>query len=198
MPCRQALRDRSRPARLLPAGSRRSSASTTRTSPRPPPGHPSWPTTTRQRRVSTSGPSRPRSCIAQGTIAGVKQASTSVADVHALLAAGVPVWIANSTLNTAALAMGARGSISTLTNVVPELFVALYRAIGDCRPRPRARSSRRTSTPLGEGLRHPIIGALHAGATMRGLPGGAPRSPLRLPTAGEMEAIRDVVAGVSP
>jgi 4-hydroxy-tetrahydrodipicolinate synthase len=132
-----------------------------------------------------------------GTIAGVKQASTSVADVHALLAAGVPVWIANSTLNTAALAMGARGSISTLTNVVPELFVALYRAIGDS-DIARARELQGRIDAAARALRHPIIGALHAGATMRGLPGGAPRSPLRLPVADELGAIRDVVAGVSP
>ena len=46
-----------------------------------------------------------------------------------MIDAGVPVWMANSGLNTAALAMGARGMISTLTNVVPELFVRLQRAM---------------------------------------------------------------------
>ncbi|MFV2064167.1 MAG: dihydrodipicolinate synthase family protein [Chloroflexota bacterium] len=124
-----------------------------------------------------------------GIIAGVKQASTSVKDMHSLLAAGVPVWIANAGLNIAALAMGARGAISTLTNVVPELFVRLDVAIreGDL---VTARDSQARIDRASACLRVPIIGALHAGATLRGLPGGAPREPLRLPEPDELERVR--------
>jgi dihydrodipicolinate synthase/N-acetylneuraminate lyase len=124
-----------------------------------------------------------------GIIAGVKQASTVLADLHALLAAGVPTWIANAGLNAAALTMGARGAISTLTNVVPELFVALDAAMtrGDLAV---ARDAQRRIDRAAARLRRPIIGALHAGATLRGLPGGRPREPLRLPEGDELEVVR--------
>ncbi len=127
-----------------------------------------------------------------GVIAGVKQASTSVADLHALLAAGVPVWIANAGLNTAALAMGAQGAISTLTNVVPELFVRLDAAMraGDLA---RARDAQASIDRASARLRVPTIGALHAGATLRNLPGLAPREPLRLPDAEELLRVREAL-----
>ena len=127
-----------------------------------------------------------------GLIAGVKQASTSVKDLHALLAAGVPVWMANSGLGTAALTMGARGVISTLTNVVPELFVRLQQAMTDA-DLARVRDLQSRIDRASAGLRVPIIGALHAGATMRGLPGGAPREPLRLPESDEMGGVRSAI-----
>jgi N-acetylneuraminate lyase len=128
----------------------------------------------------------------EGVIAGVKQASESIADLHALLAAGVPVWMANATLNTAALAMGARGTISTVTNVVPELFVGLQRAVrsGDLAG---TRDLQHRIDRVAARLRQPIIGALHAGATIRGLPAGCPRRPLRMPDDTELAALRTAV-----
>ncbi len=128
-----------------------------------------------------------------GVIAGVKQATTSVKDLHALIDAGVPVWMANSGLNTAALAMGARGAISTLTNVVPELFVRLQRAMSDG-DLATVQDAQLRIDRASAGLRVPIIGALHAGVTMRGLPGGMPREPLRLPDEDEMERVRGAIA----
>ncbi len=130
-----------------------------------------------------------------GIIAGIKQASASVKDLHALIDAGVPVWMANSGLNTAALAMGARGAISTLTNVVPELFVSLQRAMRDGELATVQDLQLRIDR-ASAGLRVPIIGALHAGVSLRGLPGGAPREPLRLPDANELERVRTAVAQV--
>jgi dihydrodipicolinate synthase/N-acetylneuraminate lyase len=127
-----------------------------------------------------------------GIIAGVKQASTSVRDLHALIDAGVPVWMANSGLNTAALSMGARGVISTLTNVVPELFVRLQQAM-QAADLVTARDAQLRIDRASAGLRVPIIGALHAGATLRGWPGGAPREPLRLPEPDELERVRGVL-----
>jgi N-acetylneuraminate lyase len=128
-----------------------------------------------------------------GIIAGVKQASASVADLHALLRGGVPVWMANAGLNTAAFAMGCEGSISTITNVVPELFVALYDSFqaGDL---VRARALQHHIDYAASRLRVPIIGALHAGVELRGLPGLQPRRPLRLPDADELVRIREAVA----
>jgi dihydrodipicolinate synthase/N-acetylneuraminate lyase len=130
-----------------------------------------------------------------GIIRGVKQATSVVADLHRLLALDVPVWVANAQLNTAALSMGARGAISTLTNVVPELFVALDHAlrVGDLRT---ARATQHQIDAAAKALRHPIIGALHAGVSMRGLPGGRPRLPLRLPDRGESELLAQVVARI--
>lgn len=131
---------------------------------------------------------------AAGVIAGVKQASGSIPDLHQLLRLGVPVWMASAQLNTAALAMGARGAISTLTNVVPEHFVSLDRAVRSA-DLPAARQAQGAIDAAAAVLRGPIIGALHAGATLRGLPGGAPREPLRLPDAEELERIRRVIPG---
>lgn len=127
-----------------------------------------------------------------GTIAGVKQASDSVADLHSLIRAGVPVWMASATLNTAALAMGARGTISTITNVIPELFVALFDAmkVGNLQ---EARELQSVIDTTAAQLRSPIIGALHAGASLRGLPAGMPRRPLRMPNESEMLAIQKIL-----
>lgn len=127
-----------------------------------------------------------------GMIAGVKQATTSVKDLHALIDAGVPLWMANSGLNTAALAMGARGVISTLTNVVPELFVRLQRAMHEA-DLVVVRDAQLRIDRASASLRVPIIGALHAGATLRGLPGGRPREPLRLPMADELDRVRGAI-----
>lgn len=127
-----------------------------------------------------------------GVIAGVKQASSSIEDLHALLSLGVPTWAANATLNTAALTMGARGSISTITNVLPELFVRLYDAIdeGDL---PLVRNLQHRIDRGARKLRHPVIGALHAGSSLRGLPALQPRHPLRLPDEGEMDLVREAL-----
>lgn len=125
----------------------------------------------------------------EGTIDGVKQASANVADLHALLRAGVPVWMANATLNAGAWTMGAVGSISTITNVVPELFVALARAMHES-DLPRARNLQARIDRASARLRQPTIGALHAAASLRGLPAGVPRPPLRMPTDEELEVIR--------
>ena len=127
-----------------------------------------------------------------GVIAGVKQATTSVKDLHALIDAGVPVWMANSGLNTAALAMGARGAISTLTNVVPELFVRLQRAMRDGGPGRgpgRAaphRSRQRQACGCRSSARSTPVPRL------RGLPGGhAPRAaaPARRRTSSTVCAV---------
>lgn len=133
-----------------------------------------------------------------GIIAGLKQASASVSEMSSLVRFGVPAWMANADLNLAALAIGAVGTISTITNVTPEPFVALYNAViaGDLTA---ARRLQQSVDFCASRLRQPTIGALHAGATMRGWAGGFPRKPLRMPTAEEsvriQEAIDHVVAG---
>lgn len=127
-----------------------------------------------------------------GVIYGLKQASASVSEMSALVALGVPTWMANADLNLAALAMGAVGTISTITNVTPEPFVALYKAVtaGDLSS---ARSLQQTVDFCAARLRQPTIGALHAGATLRGWSGGFPRKPLRMPTPEESRRIAEAV-----
>lgn len=130
-----------------------------------------------------------------GVIAGVKQASSSLTDVHALVAAGVPVWMANADLNLAALAIGAVGTISTITNVTPEPFVALYEAV-QAQDLLEARRRQVQIDFCAARLRHPTIGALHAGAAMRGWPAGYPRRPLRMPSNEESIAVREAIQSI--
>lgn len=125
----------------------------------------------------------------EGVIDGVKQASSSIADLSVLLDRGVPVWMASAACNLAAMAMGARGAISTITNVVPELFVALHAAMGSG-DLGTARDNQRRITTAASRLREPIIGALHAACELRGLRAGRPRPPLRWPTDAELDVIR--------
>lgn len=127
-----------------------------------------------------------------GVISGVKQASASIADLAALLVADVPVWMANAGCNLAASAMGARGAISTITNVVPELFVQLHTAVQERRLED-ARDLQQRIDWAASRLRDPVIGALHAACALRGLPGGQPRPPLRMPTDAEMPRIRQAL-----
>ncbi|MBW3560942.1 MAG: dihydrodipicolinate synthase family protein [Actinobacteria bacterium] len=127
-----------------------------------------------------------------GVIAGVKQASASIADLAALLSADVPVWMANAGCNLAAFAMGARGAISTITNVVPKLFLELYEAVQGGRLED-ARDLQHRINWTASRLREPTIGALHAACALRGLPAGQPRSPLRMPTAEAVPRIREAL-----
>jgi N-acetylneuraminate lyase len=124
----------------------------------------------------------------EGTITAVKQASTSVEDLHQMLRGGVSVWMANATYNTAALAMGAVGAVSTITNVAPEKFVGLYNAV-QARDLVTARNVQHQIDTIQANLRSPIIGALHHAVTLRGLPGLSPRAPLMLPDSAQFPAI---------
>ncbi|HVZ13102.1 MAG TPA: dihydrodipicolinate synthase family protein [Bauldia sp.] len=138
-------------------------------------------------------PDQTASLFAADVIHGVKQSHPSVAELHALLAAGVRVWAANATLCIDALAMGAFGAISTITNVAPEAFVMLAAALqrGDLKA---ARHGQQAIDFIAGRLRHPTIGALHAGVSERGLPGLLPRAPLRMPDEAETRPIREAVA----
>lgn len=125
-------------------------------------------------------------------MAGAKVARKEIIFIQELAASGVPTWTANADLNLSGFAVGAVGSISTITNVTPALFVALRDAVvaGDTRQAHelQARASRAAAA-----LRTPIIGALHYAAGRLGLPAGAPRQPLRLPDATERARIDAVL-----
>lgn len=127
---------------------------------------------------------------------GVKVARKEIAFIQELVARGVPTWTANADLNLAGYAVGAAGSISTITNVTPALFVALREAVLD-RDLNRAAELQARASRAASALRTPIIGALHYGAARLGLPAGSPRAPLRLPAADERSRI-DAVLDAEP
>lgn len=125
--------------------------------------------------------------VEQG-LAGVKVARSDYRYLNALITAGVPTWTANANLNAVGFYAGARGAISTITNLVPELFRTLHEAA--------ARSDLVAANALqarvddfAAAVRTPIIGGLHYGAHRLGLPAGAPRRPLRMPDDDEQRAI---------
>lgn len=125
--------------------------------------------------------------VEQG-LAGVKVARSDYLYLNALITAGVPTWTANANLNAVGFYAGARGAISTITNLAPALFRTLHEAA--------ARNDVSTANALqtrvdtfAAAVRTPIIGGLHHGAQRLGLPAGAPRRPLRLPHHDEQRAI---------
>lgn len=121
-------------------------------------------------------------------LAGVKVARSDVVYLQQLQAAGVPFWTANADLNAAGFCAGARGAISTITNLAPGLFVALREAVLSV-DFTAARLLQARVSSFAVRVRQPIIGGLHYGAALLGLPAGAPRRPLRMPDGREQAAI---------
>lgn len=125
--------------------------------------------------------------VEQG-LAGVKVARSDYLYLNALIAAGIPTWTANANLNAVGFYGGARGAISTITNLAPALFRTLHEAAG--RNDLAAANALQTRVDaFAAAVRTPIIGGLHYGAQRLGLPAGAPRRPLRLPDDSEQRAI---------
>jgi dihydrodipicolinate synthase/N-acetylneuraminate lyase len=125
-------------------------------------------------------------------LAGVKVARNDIVYLQQLVAAGVPTWTANADLNAVGWAAGASGAISTITNLVPRLFGAL-RDAHDAGEGAEVRALQQRVSRFAHDVRTPIIGGLHHGARLLGLPAGAPRRPLRLPTPAEGETIAAAV-----
>ena len=125
-------------------------------------------------------------------LAGAKVARNDIVYLQALVAAGVPTWTANADLNAAGWAIGASGAISTITNLAPRLFGALRDAHDDGRL-DDVRALQQRVSRFATDVRSPIIGGLHHGASLLGLPAGMPRRPLRMPTAAEAASIASAV-----
>lgn len=125
-------------------------------------------------------------------LAGAKVARNDIVYLQRLVSAGVPTWTASADLNAAGYFGGASGAISTITNVAPGLFGELrYAALaGDVS---RALELQARVSAVAAGVRGPIIGGLHFGASLLGLEAGAPRRPLRLPNTEEQERIREAL-----
>lgn len=121
-------------------------------------------------------------------LAGVKVARTDYLFLSSLISAGVPTWTANANLNAVGFYAGARGAISTITNLAPELFRQLAEAAAD-HDLTTANALQIRVDRFAAAVRAPIIGGLHHGAQRLGLPAGVPRRPLRLPDTAEQLTI---------
>ncbi|PWR13598.1 hypothetical protein DKT69_19875 [Micromonospora sicca] len=111
---------------------------------------------------------------------GLKDTGDSLARITTYLSQPDPpiVYTGNNVLLLGALTMGAAGAVSTLANVVPELFAAIVAAHRQERLA-EARDLQLTVARLQAataGL--PYIASAKHLLDRRGLPGGAPRSPL--------------------
>jgi len=118
-------------------------------------------------------------------LVGIKDGSGQVATLYDVL--NIPnftVLIANADLNLIALIAGAAGSVSTISVVVPELFLSMQRklALGDIAG---AMADQRRISAIAKPLRVPAIGALHEALRLRVVDAGIPRRPLRPPTPEE-------------
>jgi len=108
--------------------------------------------------------------------------------------AGPQVYTGNNVIILPALLMGARGGVSALANAVPELFVALHRAFRNGRL-DVARELQLTVARLQAAIAGvPYVAAVKHLVTRRGLPGGAPRSPLPDLTTEQARSIDDRLA----
>lgn len=121
-------------------------------------------------------------------LAGVKVARPDYLYLSSLISAGIPTWTANANLNAVGFYAGARGAISTITNLAPALFRTLHEAAAGS-DLTAANALQARVDAFAAAVRTPIIGGLHYGATQLGLPAGAPRRPLRLPDDDEQRAI---------
>lgn len=103
------------------------------------------------------------------------------------------VIVASSTLGLAALAMGAAGMISSVSNVIAEPMVTLYEACTAARLA-EAVALQRVISELSAPLRNPTIMALHEGLKLRGVDAGYARRPLRMAEPHEVDRIRQVLS----
>ena len=105
--------------------------------------------------------------------------------------------VGNGTVFNEALQTGARGGILAVGCAVPEICLAVYRAVesGDL---DRARALQQRLTPLARAVTATYgIGGLKAAMDMAGYVGGAVRAPLRLPNEEARAEIRRLLRDVA-
>ncbi|MPZ62968.1 MAG: hypothetical protein GEU93_17110 [Propionibacteriales bacterium] len=113
-------------------------------------------------------------------IRGIKDTGDSLGRIttYFALTDKIQVFTGNNVIILGALVMGAAGAVSTMANVVPDLFTAIYAAygkgeLGEARDL-QLTAARLQSTLVGL----PYVAAAKYLLTLRGLPGGHTRSPL--------------------
>ncbi|HXF56896.1 MAG TPA: dihydrodipicolinate synthase family protein [Actinomycetota bacterium] len=122
-------------------------------------------------------------------VLGVKDTGDSIGRITAYLAhrgRRPHVYVGNNALIFPALVVGARGAVSSLANVVPELVVGVVEAFWEGRLE-EARERQFTLARLKEAMAGlPSVGAVKYLVERRGLPAGATRAPL--PALGPKQA----------
>lgn len=126
-------------------------------------------------------------------IHGIKDSSGDLSRVATVANAGLPdfaVFTGSPNLAFPALAMGARGNIAAFGNIIPELFVGIYRAVvaGDLAG---AAELQAIVTTFGSKMARYGIPGIKAVLDQRGFAGGDPRLPLaRLSPADTASALQ--------
>lgn len=136
---------------------------------------------------------------AKGLISGVVDSSKNLDFIYRLLehADQLAVIIASAPFSLPGLLLGCPAVVSAVGNVIPESFVALYKAVQENRLSDAIAIQReilRISLPL----RHPQLSGFYEGLAARGVKAGYPRLPLRLPTKDEAKAIHEALKDYKP
>ncbi len=127
-------------------------------------------------------------------IRGIKDSSGDLSRVVTVANAGLPdfaVFTGSPHLAFSALAMGAKGNIAAFGNIIPELFVGIYRAVaaGDLG---RAAELQAIVTTFGSKMARYGIPGIKAVLNHRGFVGGEPRLPLQALPSAETEIAMQV------
>jgi 4-hydroxy-2-oxoglutarate aldolase len=122
-------------------------------------------------------------------IRGIKDSSGDLSRVITMAGAGLPdfaIFTGSPNLAFPALTMGCQGNIAALGNIIPELFVGIYRAVseGDLA---RAAELQAIVTQFGAQMKRFGIPGLKAVLDRRGFVGGDPRLPLAALSPAEAE-----------
>lgn len=135
----------------------------------------------------------------KGYVTGVADSSNDMNTLYRLLehSATFTVLIAGTALTLPGLILGCPGVVTAIGNVIPESYVAMYRAVKAKRYQD-AVTIQKEIFKISLPLRLPPLRGLHEGLSMRGIPAGMTRSPLREPTAEESVAIRSVLKDYKP
>lgn len=131
-------------------------------------------------------------------VRGVKDTGDSIGRITAYLAhrgTRPDVYAGNNAIILPALFVGARGAVSALANIVPELVVGIYEAWREGRV-DDARELQFTLARLQQALRgFPSVAAVKHLVAGRGLPAGSARAPQHLLTPDQAAALHERLAG---
>lgn len=121
---------------------------------------------------------------------GIKDSSGDLSRVATMRGAGLPdfaIFTGSPNLAFPALAMGCQGNIAAFGNIIPELFVGVYEAVGAGNLR-RAADLQAIITQFGSRMKRFGIPGIKAVLHRRGFVGGEPRLPLAPLSPAEAEA----------
>lgn len=130
----------------------------------------------------------------KGILKGVVDSSRDLGSVYEFMnyQDKLTCIIADTKLSMPGLLFGCPALGSAIGNAIPELFVAMYKAVkaGDI---VKAKDIEMEVFRISKVLRNPETGAIHEALKARGIDAGIPRMPIRVPTEKEKEAIHAVM-----